>query len=138
MSRLRLVFAALLAVSVLPVGTSRAAGPTWHHPFTAGPTWHRPFTEESHPDVFYNLYVPGNGGNPAAAYPAPLPTPPIAGHVYYTYQPLMPAEFLYHHHRSYHQYYDQGRGLNRTIVHWYSPPVRTGAQNLYRHFRLAR
>ena len=33
--------------------------------------WNRPMTEESQPDVFFNFYQPGNGGNPAGALPAP-------------------------------------------------------------------
>ena len=30
----------------------------------------------------------------------------------------MPHEFLYHHHRSYHRYYNSGQGLTRTCVHY--------------------
>jgi len=86
---------------------------------------YRPFTEASQPDVFYNLYVPNNLGAAAAAYPAPYPTPSLIGHTYYTYQPLMPHEFLYHHRRTYHQYYNGGMGLNRTSVRWYGQPVHT-------------
>jgi hypothetical protein len=73
--------------------------------------WYRPYTESSQPDVFYNLYVPNNLGDAGAAYPAPYPTPNLVGHTYYTYQPLMPHEFLYHHHRTYHQYYNRGNGF---------------------------
>jgi len=39
--------------------------------------------------------------------------PPNVGHVYYTYEPLYPHEMLYPHHRTYHRYYDDGRGLTR-------------------------
>lgn len=72
------------------------------------------------PDLFYNFYVPGIcGGVPAEAYIAPRPVPPNVGHTYYTYQPLMPHEMLYKHHRVYHRYYDGGRGLTRTSVRWW-------------------
>ena len=72
------------------------------------------------PDLFYNFYAPPNcGGMAGGIYPAPLPVPPHVGHTYYTYQPLMPHEFLYKHHRTYHRYYDEGRGLTRTSVRWW-------------------
>lgn len=72
------------------------------------------------PDLFYNFYVPGRcGGYPAEMYPAPKPTPPIVGHVYYTYQPLMPHEMMYRHRRNYFNLYDGGRGLNHTTVTWW-------------------
>lgn len=85
--------------------------------------WNQPLTENSQPDVFFNVYAPNNMGNTAAAYPAPYPTPSLVGHTYYTYQPLMPHEFLYKHHRTYHQYYNGGMGMNRTTVHWYHNPI---------------
>ena len=73
------------------------------------------------PDLFYNFYAPPNcGGVAAGMYPAPHSAiPPHVGHVYYTYQPLMPHEFLYKHHRTYHRYYNDGRGLTRTSVRWW-------------------
>jgi hypothetical protein len=71
-------------------------------------------------DLFRQYYVPNNCGGPAAElYPAPHYVPPHVGHVYYTYQPLYPHEFLYDHHRTYHRYYDNGRGLTRTSVKWW-------------------
>ncbi|MEQ8791805.1 MAG: hypothetical protein RIC55_36425 [Pirellulaceae bacterium] len=72
------------------------------------------------PDLFYNFYVPGRcGGYPVEMYPAPKPTPPIVGHVYYTYQPFMPHEMMYRHNRHYFNLYDGGRGLNHTTVRWW-------------------
>jgi hypothetical protein len=100
--------------------------------------WFRPYTEESQPDVFYNYYVPGNGGSPVEALPAPFPTPPVTGYAYYTYQPLMPNEFLYKHHRTYHQYYNLGMGLNRTKVRWYAPPVRSAIHGIHKFFEIPR
>lgn len=99
---------------------------------TAGAVdWYHPFTESSHPDVFYNYYVPGAGdGTPAAMYPAPHPTPPHVGASYYTYQPFMPQEHLYKHRYTHHQYYNRGMGLNRTKVSWYPAP-RTVFRNAY-------
>ncbi|WP_425617831.1 hypothetical protein NA78x_001520 [Anatilimnocola sp. NA78] len=69
------------------------------------------------PDLFYNYYAPANcGGVGAELYLSPRPVPAHVGHTYITYQPLMPHEFLYHHHRTYHRYYNGGQGLTRTHV----------------------
>ncbi|MCP4190503.1 MAG: hypothetical protein GY768_07725 [Planctomycetaceae bacterium] len=100
--------------------------------------WYLPYTEQSQPDLFYNFYVPNHCGSPAAAYPAPYPTPNLVGHTYITYQPLMPHEWLYKHHRSYHQYYNNGMGLNRTKVKWQGTPVLTAVKGVRNVFRLPR
>ncbi|QDU26829.1 hypothetical protein ETAA8_19120 [Anatilimnocola aggregata] len=69
------------------------------------------------PDLFYNYYQPPTcGGMGAELYLSPRPVPAHVGHTYITYQPLMPHEFLYHHHRTYHRYYNSGQGLTRTHV----------------------
>ena len=67
------------------------------------------------PGVFYNYYA--QPGAMATLYPSPLPTPPLVGRTYITYQPLLAQEFLYDHARAYvsHQ---PGAGLNSTHVHW--------------------
>lgn len=84
--------------------------------------WYRPYTEKSQADLFYNYYQPNNNGSTAAAFPAPYPTPSLVGHTYNTYQPFYPTEMLYTHHRTYHQHYNNGMGLNRTKVRWsYNP-----------------
>ena len=101
--------------------------------------WNRPYTEESQPDVFHDFYQPGNcGGVPARAFPAPFPTPALAGRSYTTYQPFMPNEWLYKHHRTYHQPYNMGFGLNRTFVSWHGTPVRTELMQLRKFFSIAR
>lgn len=82
------------------------------------------------PDLFYNFYVPNNCGVPAAMYVAPRPVPQTVGHTYYTYQPLMPHEFMYSHYRTYRKAYDDGRGINRTNVKWYSNPVSTTLKDI--------
>lgn len=71
-------------------------------------------------DLFYNYYVPGaNGGPPAQLYVSPRPTPPLVGHTYITYQPLMPHEMLYPHRRTYYRYDSAHRlPVNRTTVRW--------------------
>jgi hypothetical protein len=71
------------------------------------------------PDLFYNYYVPPNGcqGVGAQLYLSPRPTPPLVGHTYITYQPLMPHEFLYKHHRTYRRY-NPGSGWTKTTVRW--------------------
>ncbi len=91
------------------------------------------------PDLFRNYYVaPACGSLGAQAYLSPGPIPPHVGHTYVTYQPLMPHEFLYPHHRTYHRTYDDGRGLTRACVHWYSPPGKNAALHAYHIFRLPR
>jgi len=72
-------------------------------------------------DLFYNYYVgpaKNAGGAAAGMYPTPLPTPPLVGHTYITYQPLMPHEFLYRHHRTYHRHHP-GQGWVKTKVVWW-------------------
>jgi len=74
----------------------------------------------SNGDLFYNYYVPPTwaGGVGAQLYLSPRPTPPMVGHTFITYQPLMPSEFLYHHHRSYYNFHPDGR-ITRTSVKWH-------------------
>jgi hypothetical protein len=72
-------------------------------------------------ELFYNYYVPPvNGGAGAAMYPAPLPVPPHVGHVYYTYQPFYPHEYLYAHNRTYYRYHPgfEGYWYNGVYGHW--------------------
>ncbi len=85
-----------------------------------------------YPDLFYNNYTQGNcNATNAQMYVSPVPTPPFVGHTFFTYQPFMPEEMLYWHTNRYHNYYDGGRGMNHTKIHYYGPPVRTAASNLY-------
>ncbi len=91
------------------------------------------------PDLFYNYYVPGTcGGVPAQMYLSPHYVPATVGHTYITYQPFMPHELLYTHHRAYYRYYDGGRGMTRASVHWYNNPVVSPLQSLKNHFRIPR
>jgi hypothetical protein len=74
-------------------------------------------------DLFSNYYVGGSycGDVPAQLYLSPRPTPPLVGHTYITYQPLMPHEFLYPHSRHYYRY-DSPWCLfpsNCTTVRWW-------------------
>ncbi len=70
-------------------------------------------------DLFYNYYAGQAGGQPAQLYVSPVPTPPFVGHTYMTYQPLMPHEFLYKHHRVYHRYNIYDCGVTKTKVCWW-------------------
>ncbi len=95
--------------------------------------------EYGDPALFYNFYVPNNcGGVPAQLYIAPRPVPPLVGHTYYTYQPFMPHEFLYPHHRTYRHYYDGGRGMTRAKAVWYCNPVTETVKGVYDVIRLPR
>ena len=70
-------------------------------------------------NLFYNYYVPPSGGGSlgAALYVSPRPTPPLVGHTYVTYPPLMPHELLYPHHRTYLTQHPDG-SMTRTRVSW--------------------
>ncbi|MGY8767573.1 MAG: hypothetical protein ACKVH8_03935 [Pirellulales bacterium] len=76
--------------------------------------------QPGYPAMMQNYYVQDyqQGINPEM-YIAPVATPPHVGHTYITYPPLSPHEFLYRHQRTYYNYYDGGRGLNRTKIKWY-------------------
>ena len=76
-------------------------------------------------DLFYNYYAPqtgAEGGVPTDMYAAPHDTPHPAIQTYYTYQPWLPHEHLYHHNRSYLQY-NGDYGMTRTNVSWGSSPI---------------
>ena len=92
------------------------------------------------PDLFYNFYTQGNANQTnAQMYVSPLPVPPHVGHTFSTYQPFYPHEYLYWHQNRFHNYYDNGRGMNRTRATYYSPPVRQAVSNVYwNYLRLPR
>ena len=84
------------------------------------------------PDLFYNYYTQGYANQTnAQMYVSPLPVPPNVGHTFTTYQPFYPHEYLYWHKDRFHNYYDGGRGMNRTRATYYSPPVRQAVSNVY-------
>jgi hypothetical protein len=70
-------------------------------------------------DLFYNYYAPPVGPRSVGAelYVSPRPTPPMVGHTYITYPPLMPHEFLYKHARHYKTVHDDAANT-RTTVRW--------------------
>jgi hypothetical protein len=70
------------------------------------------------PDLFYNYYLHNNCGVPAHMYVSPVETPPHVGHTYFTYQPMYPHEWMYKHHRTYVNYYDNAKRKNVVRVHW--------------------
>lgn len=104
--------------------------------FAAGQHGAYAVPQQLNPDVFYNMYPNTYAGATSAnLYVAPLPVPANVGHTYYTYQPLMPHEYMYAHKRVYYTPYGAGAfhaqdhrgcplgntdGLNKTTVTWYS------------------
>jgi hypothetical protein len=77
------------------------------------------------PHLFANQYTQGFANQATAQmYISPVPVPAWVGHTYYTYEPLYPHELTYWHTHRYHSYYDGGRGLNRTRVHYYGSPIK--------------
>ena len=103
--RVTMVLAVLLVAWTVVVGDCQQA-------YAAG-------RRRTSPDLFYNYYVPPgpSGVLGAQLYVAPLPTPPLVGHTYYTYQPLMPHEWLYPHGRIYYRRNPRA-GWTRTMVVW--------------------
>lgn len=84
------------------------------------------------PDLFYNFYTQGQANRAnAQMYMSPGPVPPNVGHTYYTYQPFYPHEYLYGHKNRFHNYYDNGRGMNRTKATYSTRPVHSAISNLY-------
>jgi hypothetical protein len=73
------------------------------------------------PPLFSNYYAQpyAYGGVPAVMYVSPLPTPPVVGHTYVTYQPLMPHEFMYRHHRVYYKWHNRGGNYTRVSAWWW-------------------
>lgn len=91
----------------------------WHLAPDGLPQAHAWGRQRTAPDLFYNFYVPPYGGGVGAElYISPRPTPPLVGHTYYTYEPLMPHEFLRGHHRTYIRHHPDGR-KTRTLVWWH-------------------
>lgn len=71
-------------------------------------------------DLFYNYYVgPQPCGTAAGMYISPRPVPAAMGHTYTTYQPFMPHEYMYQHHRSYWTHHP-GNGWTRTKVRYHA------------------
>jgi hypothetical protein len=76
------------------------------------------------PDLFYNYYVApvpcgSFGAMGAQLYVSPRPVPPLVGHTYITYQPLLPQEFLYPHKRVYYTPNGPYAPVTKTHVWWY-------------------
>lgn len=84
------------------------------------------------PPLFANYYTQGMANQATAEmYVAPVPVPQWVGHTYYTYQPLYPHELMFAHTHKYHNYYDNGRGLNSTKVRYSVAPLRTTLRSMY-------
>lgn len=95
--------------------------------------------QATEPHLFADQYTQGSANQATASmYVSPVPVPAWVGHTYYTYQPLYPHEYMHLHGHRYHSYYDGGRGLNRTSVHYYVPPVRTGIHSVWKTLSLPR
>lgn len=135
MTRFRSMSLALLSLAIAGGWISQAQAQETEAPATL-PAYSGGVVVEGapQPDLFYNYYPNTSAGvNSANLYPAPYPTPPHVGHTYYTYQPLLPHEYLYEHSRVYYNtyggpeafYQDPGRrrgacnpgyGVNKTTV----------------------
>jgi hypothetical protein len=80
--------------------------------------WDRTISFQGKQDLFYNYYEgPNPSGTATAMYISPRPVPPVVGHTYTTYQPLMPHEYLYKHTRS-HYAHVPGAGWSRAKVRY--------------------
>jgi hypothetical protein len=103
-----------LRITILAAATLAA----WHLAMDRSQSAMAVEPQRSAGDLFYNYYAPpASGAVGAQLYVSPRPTPPLVGHTYVTYQPLMPHEFLYQHHRVYRTE-NPDAGWTRTRVHW--------------------
>ncbi len=99
-----------LATPPNPIAQPKAAAPITSAPKAASgmqaPSYtvsDTPLPMNGRPDVFYNYYLqPSMDGTAASMYPAPYPVPANVGRSYYTYQPLLPHEYMYRHNRVYY------------------------------------
>ena len=117
------------AANRIQCSANQVARRAWDHIHTV------PCRKETYaPDLFYNYHVGPNCGATwtAGMYPSPYPTPAVNGGTYYTYQPLLPHEYMYKHERVYHRYYNHGMGLNRTRV-TYSPNHTLSVRRIMNH-----
>lgn len=142
MRRMNWLRRCVLAVGLMAgaaAGTANAQGPGCPNGDCGGAVGTTGYGSYGSPDLFYNFYTQGyaNGAN-AAMYLAPVPVPPHVGHTYITYQPFYPHEYMYWHHDRTHRYYDDGRGLDRTHVKYYGPPVRTVVGTAWKKIQLPR
>lgn len=120
----------------------------WGHGFAWGGIPHGPLpgqrvnslsTVNGAGDMFHNYYTQGYSNQASAEmFVSPRPIPAWVGHTYYTYQPFYPHHYMYWHKDTYHAYYDNSRGLNRTSAHYYAPPVRTTAHSIINKIKIAR
>jgi len=103
------------------VGLVWLAGGVGDQPAQAHHGWdgQRRISYQRQKDLFYNYYAqPGPFYNtPGKMYVSPLPVPANVGHMYTTYQPFMPHEYLYRHKRAYYTY-NPGAGWTRTNVRY--------------------
>jgi hypothetical protein len=128
------LFAFLVAISFTST-TVQAGNPLQQKPGTASC---QPFGYAQN-SLFSNYYQAGAcGGVPAKMYISPIPVPQLVGHTYITNEALMPHEQLYPHHRHYYRYTNEGRGLTRTSVHYYSPPFSHTFHYIGHGLRIAR
>lgn len=90
-----------------------------HAQLKAGWDGKRRISYQQQKDLFYDYYAQPGPYNGAAAgmYVSPRPVPPFVGHTYVTYQPYMPHEYLYKHHRAYYTH-TPGAGWRRTNVRY--------------------
>ncbi len=111
------IYALVAAAAVMAVGELSIRQASAQQPGYVG--YYGCVRPYSRADLFYNYYAPTCGdGVSAQLYVSPRPVPAHVGHTYITYQPLMPHEFLYKHHRTYFRYHP-GSGVTKTKVHWW-------------------
>jgi hypothetical protein len=124
----------LAAISI----SATAAHAGNHHQQKPGTASCQPFGYAQN-SLFSNYYQTGAcGGVPAKMYVAPIPVPQLVGNTYITNEALMPHELLYPHHRHYYRYTNEGRGMTRTSIHYYSPPFSHAAHYIGHGLRIAR
>lgn len=126
----------VLAVASMVLTTASAEDRKAVEVTVAGGQFERPkrtalWTTPRRSRLFQNQYAPSPSGATAQLYPAPIQVPAVVGQSHYSYEPLMPHEFLYSHQRTYYRYYDGGRGMTRTRVLWTRMPIAPPITNFF-------
>jgi hypothetical protein len=114
-----LVGAMTFAVCAALTGSAAIAQDPYGYGYGYGDSGYYP----GNPKLFRNYYVggPEGQGAPAQLYVSPRPVPAYVGHTWITYEPLMPHEFLYAHHRHYYAHHADG-SCTHTKVKWCATP----------------
>lgn len=86
-----------------PITSAPSNAPRIQMPRPAYTAADTPLPMNGRPEIFNNYYLQaGMDGTAASMYPAPYHVPANVGRSFYTYEPLLPHEYMYRHDRVYY------------------------------------